>query len=248
MKGFDSMEIKKIASKINYDLQTIILTVLSCFLVFAYLYGERGAYNIILESILVLLILAAVWILYLSKATLASYFVLLLSGYISGFYMFFNWILSFTIQFRFPGTFPWVNLILMFGSVYLVIMIVSLLFKDGFKFYRGNFTHYLLFLLFSILMFLEGGITYLVIVLLIEFVACNYKPLASCFLMLSKTIVFPFSLGRSLYLFGYKNVTFGTWFLTVIALIVISLIAIDLFKTYKNYLEDKKDFKVTIES
>lgn len=217
--------------------QTIILILLSAFYAFSILYYERGFADIFIKTIVVILVLLAVWSLFLNKShsNFASYFVLLLLGYVNGASGFINWLLSYSAEFGFIGNFPKMNFMLLLGSIYLAYMTVMYFLEEGFTFHKECFNLTQLLILFPILMFLTYGINALIAVLVIEFVACNYRPIASHFLMLSKSIVFPFGFIRVLYNNGFSMTTFGQWIITALAVYIIYLLIIDFFVEYKKH-------------
>src|SRR5690554_197225 len=227
-----------LAKKVSDKIQTIILILLSAFYVFKVLYNQTETSEVVLQSFVAALTLLAVWSLYILHSNFASYVVLLLIGYIDGAYNFLRWFLSFNFQNGFVGDFPWINLVLLVGSVYLFLMAISFFLHEGFTFNRECFNLTQLLILFPILMFLTYGMNILIAVLVVEFVACNYRPIASHFLMLSKSIVLPFALGKIIATEGIANTNFGHWFLTILALYIIFLIVIDFFKEYKKHKEE----------
>lgn len=237
------MDIRNLNKKINENVQTIILAVLSILYGFSYIYGLDNAYDFIVNTITILLVLAAVWTLFINPnhSNFASYFVLLFLGFISDVTIFFRWLFSLNLKTGFIGDFPWLSFILLPCAVYLAIMAVSVFLDEGFKFNRECFNLDQSLILFPILIFLESGINVLLAVLVVEFVACNYRPLASHFLMLSKTIVIPFMFFRILFKFGFSFLTMGHWLLTILAFYVMFLLFKDFYKAYIDYKNPKDE-------
>lgn len=243
------MKIKDLSKKTSRELQIVLLIGLSLYYIVAEIYGLRGAYNITLNVIVVALVLTAVWLLFLnvSHSNFASYLVLLLLGYIDGGHSFIRWLFSYSFQNGFTGNFPLRNFLLFIGSIYLTLMAISYFIDEGFRFHRECFNLDQLLILFPVLMFLTYGINILLAVLVVEFVACNYRPIASHFLMLSKTIVIPFAFVRTVVTFSVSSLNLGQWILTVLAVYVIFLIIKDFFKAYDEHKNSDGSCEVTIE-
>lgn len=231
------MNIRNLNKSLNATTQTIILAVLSILFGVFFIVGRDTAYDIILGLIIVLLVLAAVWILFINPnySNFASYFSLLALGFINGAYSFLRWFFSLNIKTGFRDDFPWLNFIVLFGAIYLIIMLISILLDDGFQFNKEHFKFDQLFILFPVLIFLNYGFNTLLTFLVIEFIAYNYSPRASHFLMLSKSIVLPFSFFRFIYHVGFSFLSLGDWLFTILAFYVIFLILKDLYIHYKHY-------------
>lgn len=228
------MNIKNLNKKINTKTQIIILAILSALYAFSSIYGLGSAYDYIVNSIVVVLVLIAVWALFINAnhSNFASYFVLLLLGFIDDVSISIKWLFSLNLETGFNSDFPWLSFILIPGAIYLAIMAISVFLDDGFKFNPACFNLDQLIILFPILIFLTYGINYLLAVLIIEFIACNYRPAASHFLMLSKSIIIPLSFFQLLFKEGLTALTIGTWLLASLAIYVIILIVIDLIKEF----------------
>lgn len=231
------MDIKNLNKKINKNTQIIILAIMSMLYIFSSVYGLNTAYDYISNFIVVTLVLMAVWALFINvdHSNFASYFVLLMLGFIDHVSIFIRWLFSFNIDLGFTGSFPWLSFILVPFAIYSAIMAISVFLDEGFEFNRECFNLDQLIILFPILMFLTYGINVLIAVLVVEFVACNYRPIASHFLMLSKTIVIPLSIVTVIFQGGASFLSLGNWLLSILAIYVIILISKDLIMDYKRY-------------
>lgn len=225
----------QLTKKFNEKVQTIILIVLSAYFIFATFYGEKSISNIFLKLTVVTLTLLAVWSLYISRFNFASYFVLLIIGFIDGAYSFISWLFLFNLKSGFWGKFPWLDLFLFFGSAYLLLMVILYFKEDGIKFNKECFKLTPLLVLFPILIFITYGMTALIAILFVEYIVYFYKPLASCFLMLSKAVIIPFRFAVKLKNFGFSNTTYGDWFLLLLVSYIILLIGIELYNEYKTF-------------
>lgn len=237
------MSIKSLNRKINKKTQAIILVVLSLLYGFSSIYNSIDTLDYLINSIVVILVLIAVWILFINArhSNFASYFVLLLLGFIDHVTIFFKWLFSLNLSNGFIVDFPWLSVILLPFAIYLAIMSISVFIDDGFQFNRECFNLDQLIILFPILMFLTYGINVLLAVLVIEFVACNYRPIASHFLMFSKSIVIPFTFFKILYKDGISALNMGNWLLSILAVYVILLILKDLVEDYKKHKNIDRD-------
>ena len=237
------MNIKTLNQKISKRTQTVILAILSLLYGFSSIYGSSSAYDYVMNTIIVLLVLTAVWILFINArhSNFASYFVLLLLGFIDHVTTFFKWLFSLNPTTGFIIEFPWLSFILLPCAIYLIIMSISVFIDDGFQFNRECFDLDQLIILFPILMFLTYGTNVLLAVLVIEFVACNYRPIASHFLMFSKSIVIPFTFFRILFQDGLSALNIGNWLLGVLAVYIIILILIDFVDDYKKHKHLESD-------
>lgn len=237
------MNIRNLNTKINRNIQAIILVILSGLYGFSSIYGSLDAYDYVVNSIVVFLVLLAVWALFIHKnhSNFASYLVLLLLGFIDHAFNFIKWGFSLNFETGFVGAFPWLDFVLMLGSIYLILISISVFLDDGFKFNKECFRFDQLIVLFPILMFLTYGINVLLAVLVVEFIACNYRPIASHFLMFSKSIIIPFTFFRLWYQNGISSLNIGNWILAILALYVIVLIIIDLINDYKYFKSSQSD-------
>ncbi len=220
----------------NYIAELIILAGLSLFAVFISLFNQN-ANSVLLffqNSIVILLTLAAVWLLFYNENYLASYLILFLAIYSKGLYSFIAFIASFNFsELKFMIGFDWTTVISSLAAAYLMIVIVLYFKKDGFSFNKENFQIDQLLLFFPLFIFLSFGIEMLIYVALIEFIAINYKKMASLALMLSKVIVSPFNFTFKLVNSGFTLITSKDIVLLALAIYVIFLIvkkAIYLFK------------------
>lgn len=227
------MQVKILNGKINRKLQTVIFITLSAFYFFSKLYGYNDVFNLILNSSIAILVLIAVWKLFLNHFNFASYFVLLIIGYFDGAFEFVEFLLSYNFTSGFALSFSWVNLVLLLGSIYLIIRAIYFFHEEGgLTFNRESFNLDLLLILFSGLIFLSYGANTLIAVLIVEVIAWNYRPLASHFLMLSKSIIFPFNFIKVAIEGNLLNNSADFWITAILGVFVIFLIVKDFYSEY----------------
>lgn len=238
------MELKFTTHKINRNLQTIIFIVLSAFYFFSNLYNQEGFLDISLNIIIGSLVLVAVWKLFINHFNFASYFVLLIIGYFDGAFEFIKYLLSFNMTSGFALSFSWINLVFLVGSIFLILMAIYFFHEEGgLTFNKESFNLDLLLILFSVLIFLSYGANTLIAVLIVEVVAWNYRPLSSHYLMLSKSIVFPFKFIKVALDGNLLNNSAYFWITSILAVFVIFLIIKDFYSEYTKpkecHIDDK---------
>ena len=169
-------------------------------------------------------------------------------GYFDGAFKFIEYLLSYNVNSGFTLSFSWVNLVLLLGSIFLILMAVYFFHEEGgLTFNKGTFNLDLLLILFSTLIFLSYGANTLIAVLIVEVVAWNYRPLSSHYLMLSKSIVFPFTFVKYAVEGNLLNNSANFWVTSILAVFVIFLIIKDFYSEYTKPTECKIDDKPLIE-
>ncbi|NLN50836.1 MAG: hypothetical protein GX149_04360 [Acholeplasmataceae bacterium] len=228
------MHLKKTSQKLNIYVQIGVLAALSI-LAFVYeIYGNTEVIPALQESFTILLSLAAVWFLFKEKHYFAAYAILFLLVYASGLYSFIAWFFSLNFSSsRFLFNFSWFYPFLALGAIYLLLLMISYLLNSRFHFNSQNFKLTPLIIAFSVLMFLTHNIVTFIFIAVVEFIAINYKKLASLFLMLGKSIVVPFTLLRLIVNGNIKTTTTGLWLLTFLAFYVIFLIVQEMIVIFK---------------
>lgn len=217
--------IRDLHKKIGFIPQIVILAVLSSFFLFYELYFSGEGFLNVLEALLTTtLVLGAVWVLFFDEHYLASYLILFLSAYAFGLHSFVEWMFSYNFGVGKFSDFEWSDFILLIGAIYLALIIVSYFLKDGFKVNKENFQLDLLIILFSILMFFGTGVVSFIYIAVIEFIAINFKKMASLMLMLSKSLIYVFSLFRFIFNDIVKYTSISNWLLAALSIVVIVLI------------------------
>ncbi len=190
---------KQLNQKINISIQLIILGLLSGFAIYCASLNQDDIFSLLFALICPVLSLGAVWILVKEKHYLAAYLIMFLLFYANNLFVFFHWIFSFDISLsQTPSDFPWLVFFGFIGGVYLLLLIISNLLDKGFIFNPKNFKFDQLILFFALLIYFSHGIEFFVFVVAVEFVAINYKKLASLFLMLAKSLVIPLNFIKAL--------------------------------------------------
>lgn len=173
------------------EVETIVLIVLSAFVLFVSVFRLNSVVGVILAFLTTALILLSVWLLYFNKNYLASYLVLGLTIYFRGFYQLISFIFSFSFGGSMTVAFDWVNIILALGSGYLGYLIVVHYLKDRISFNKDKFKLDLLMLAFAGFAFLSEGVEGLIYLAIVCFIAGNFKTEALLAIMLSKAITPP---------------------------------------------------------
>lgn len=238
------MKIRHLNKKINLNVQAIILLVLTFIYLFFTLYNNEASLVFSIQQALVsLLILGAVWLLFKEKFYLASYSVFFLLIFGDAPFSFMRWLLSFDFKAGFTGGFPIKNFIYTIGAVYLGLMILSLLLDEGFDFHKENFYVDALLIAFTILMFLTTTLNTFLLIVLVEFIAINYKKEALLLLMLSKSLTMPFLLINILLTPNTKKFILNVWMLSALSVVVIVLIVLKFIslQNNKNIVEEPND-------
>lgn len=235
------MNIKELNKKLNTTVQGIILLVLSIIYLFITLYNNLPLVFSIEAAVVSLLILGAVWLLFKDGHYLASYSVLFLLVFGSAPFNFVRWILSFDTTLGYVGKFPFDGLIYTIGAVYLGLMILSLLLDEGFKFNKENFYIDKLMIAFTVLMFLTQTLNGFILVVLVKFMAINYKKESSLLLMASKSLTMPFILINMLTNSNLPNFSLNVYLLTAVSIVVLVFIVMKFLELQKAKKPDEQE-------
>lgn len=223
--------IKKFSSMINQQIQMVILAVLSMIGLYVYVAGANGFLPVIIALLPILLILTAVWLLFLDKKILESYIIIFMLIFANGLTNFLGWIFSYHFFFEdFQVAFSINTLLLLVGCLYLGLMIVSYLMNGGLSVSIKKIDFMLLFLLFALYLYLDAGIVNLLLNGFYLFLAINASNKFAAFaLMLRLVIATPLIIIQRFIDEAAKFTTIYTWLMeafeiALIVLIVLSLI------------------------
>jgi hypothetical protein len=227
--------VKSLSTKINSQMQMIGLVVLSMIGLYLYLGGADDVLEVTQNLLPIILILGAVWLLFLNKKPLAAHAVLFLVVFANGLNAFINWLFSYHFFFEdFIVNFSINTVMILIACVYLGAIIMSYLLTDGFKVELKNPGHSLLLLLFALYIYLDRGFNALLIVSLYVFLAFNAKqPVAALSLMLCNIITVPFIVVRRFIDEAAKFTTIHDWIMDAFALFLIYLIIVSLLPSLK---------------
>lgn len=218
--------VKSFKSVVNEQIQLIVLVVLSLVALYAYVGSARGILGFMQGFLPVLLVLGAIWLLYIKKKYLAAHLVMFLIIFADGLGQFVRWLFSYHFFFKsFQITFD-LNLILsLLACAYLIVIILSYVLNDGIHMHVVKPSIILLILVFLLYHYLRDGLYVMLIVGLYVLISLNEDgpELAALLLMLSSVINTPF---RILARFIDKTTQFTTvfvWLMDVYALGLIGL-------------------------
>ena len=222
--------IKKFSTTINYQFQMVILAVLSIVTLYVYLSSVNDFLDFIIAFLPIALVLLAVWLLYLDKKVLESYIIIFLLVFANGLSSFVEWLFSYHFSLEaFLITFHLNILLLLLGSLYLGIMIVSYMMNQGLKLELKKMSHLLLILLFALYLYLSFGFVNLLLNALIIVLAMSASNKYAMFaLMLRVVIASPFVIIERFVDKLAKFTTIHDWLMNAfeIALIVLMVLAI----------------------
>lgn len=227
--------VKSLSTKINQQMQMIGLVVLSMIGLYLYVDGADDVLEVIQALLPILLILGAVWLLYLNKKPFASHAVLFLVVFANGLNNFLNWIFSYHFFFEdFLVNFSINTLLTLIACLYLGAMLLSFLLNDGYKIELKNPGKPLLILLFALYIYLDNGFASLIFISIYVFIAFNEKqPVAALALMLCQVITVPFIVVRRFIDEAAKFTTIYNWILDAFAIFLIYLIIVNLLPSLK---------------
>lgn len=216
---------RKLAQKLNPTIQIIILFILCLFPLYMVISNPDEPVFLIQKILSIILIIIALILLLIDKYYFASYTILFLLVYTHGLFDFSKWLLSFNFAtFSFMKSFSWPSLVYFLGGIYLLLMSISYLLNGAFTLNKKNLKLDCLIIFFSLLLFLEDGIYTFVFIAVVEFIAIDYKKLASLFLMLAKAIIMPFTFLSLALKTTLQEIPFYNYFMLLLALYVIFLI------------------------
>ncbi len=226
--------VKSLSQKIGEQVQLVILAVLSVVAIYIAVGSSSGVLDVISDLLPILLVLSAVWLLFIKKKILASYVVLLLLVFSNGINIFINWLFSYHFFLeRFSYTFSINTIFLLVGCIYLMVMIASLLMTEGIKLEIKKLDMVLLLLLFGLYVYINNSFTSLIFVGIYLFFALNAgEKLAALALMLSGIIATPFIIFQRFVDNAAKMTTIHMWLTDAFALFLIYFVimhAIPLF-------------------
>lgn len=227
--------VKSLSTKINHQMQMIGLVVLSMIGLYLYVDGADDVLEVIQDLLPILLILGAVWLLFLNKKPLAAHAVLFLVVFANGLNNFLNWIFSYHFFFEeFLVDFSINTLLILLACLYLGSMILSFLLNEGYKVEIKNPGMPLLLLLFALYIYLDNGFASLIFVSIYVFLAFSAKqPVAALALMLCNVITVPFIVVRRFIDEAAKFTTIYNWILDAFAIFLIYLIIVNLLPALK---------------
>ncbi len=222
--------VKKMSTTISDQIQMVILAVLSVVTLYVYLSGVNDVLDFIIAFLPIALVLVAVWLLYLDKKVLESYIIIFLVVFANGLTGFIEWLFSYHFSLeQFLITFNINLLLLLLGSIYLGVMIVSYIMNQGLKLEFKIIEHLLLILLFALYLYLANGIVNLLINGLLIVLALSASNKYAMFaLLLRLVIASPFIIIRRFVDKVAKFTTIHDWLMNVfeIALIVLLVLTI----------------------
>ena len=222
--------VKKMSTTISDQIQMVILAVLSVVTLYVYLSGVNDVLDFIIAFLPIALVLVAVWLLYLDKKVLESYIIIFLVVFANGLTGFIEWLFSYHFSLeQFLITFNINLLLLLLGSIYLGVMIVSYIMNQGLKLEFKRIEHLLLILLFALYLYLANGIVNLLINGLLIVLALSASNKYAMFaLLLRLVIASPFIIIRRFVDKVAKFTTIHDWLMNVfeIALIVLLVLTI----------------------
>jgi len=227
--------VKSLSTKINHQMQMIGLVVLSMIGLYLYVDGADDVLEVIQDLLPIVLILGAVWLLFLNKKPLAAHAVLFLVVFANGLNNFLNWIFSYHFFFEeFLVDFSINTLLILLACLYLGSMILSFLLNEGYKVEIKNPGMPLLLLLFASYIYLDNGFASLIFVSIYVFLAFSAKqPVAALALMLCNVITVPFIVVRRFIDEAAKFTTIYNWILDAFAIFLIYLIIVNLLPALK---------------
>ncbi len=209
----------------NKTLQVVILSFLCLFFLFTTITSGLDLIDLIEASVASILITIAIFLLIHEKHYFAAHSILFLLVYANGLFDFIQWLLSFNFEtFSFGSDFSWSIAFFALAGLYLLLTSLIYLFNGDFTFNKKNFKIDQLILFFYLLIFLDHGIYYFIFVAVVEFIAINYKKLASLSLMLAKSIAIPFTFGKLVWEKPLLQIPIFNYFLLLLAFYVIFLI------------------------
>lgn len=224
------------------DLNIIELVVLAVISLFALIITAVYAGSVVIgigSFLVTSLLLGAVWLLFLKNHRLASYLILGFGWAFFGIQGLLQTALSFNFSYKqFFSGFDWVDLVKTFISVYIGFFIYLYFKEEGFKFNKENFVLSPLNIVFTAFVFFDYGITSMIYILAIQFIALNYMKESSLVLMVSKALIPIYLLINLLTMQdGYKLLTINS--INVIGL-AIAIIVLAIITTVKLFSKTDK--------
>ena len=223
---------KSLSSKLSYEIQMVILAVLSMIALFVYVDGITGFFNVLNALLPITLILIAVWLLFIKKNYMVSYIILFLFVFGQGLRTFIQWMLSYHFFFEdFMMTFSLNMLLVLAACLYLLLMMISIYFVEGFKIQIKAWDLPMLGLLFGLYVYFNQGLLMLLFTVLYVILSESTGiRLATLALMLSQVVTIPFIVIQRFIDDAAKNTRIFDWVMNVFGLVVIYFIVIALIK------------------
>lgn len=223
---------KSLSSKLSYEIQMVILAVLSMIALFVYVDGITGFFNVLNALLPITLILIAIWLLFIKKNHMISYIILFLFVFGQGLRTFIQWMLSYHFLFEdFMMTFTLNMLLVLFACLYLLFMMISIYLNEGFKVQIKPWNLPLLGLLFGLYVYFNQGLLMLLLTILYVILSeSTGQRLATLALMLSQVVTIPFIVIQRFIDDAAKNTRIFDWVMNVFGLVIIYFIVAALIK------------------
>lgn len=220
--------VKGFSTKLSLQIQMLILVLISVYVFFIGLRNQADFIDILQGILPRLLILGAVWLLFLGKKVLASYLILFLMQFSSGITDLVEWMFSYSIGSNDFFIFDFTLIINAVICAYLAILVVSIFFKDGFKIQPLNVKKsslWMLYAFFMLYIYINNSFTSVLIISLFLFIIYNARSIkALLFIMACYLISIPFNMIERFVDSTAKFVRINIWLTDLFGLFILYLI------------------------
>lgn len=220
--------VKGFSTKLSLQIQMLILALVSVFVLFIGLRNQTDIIDILQGILPRLLILGAVWLMFLGKKVLAAYLILFLMQFSSGVTDLVEWVFSYSIGANDFFLFDFTLIINAVICAYLAILILSIFLIDGYKIQPLNIKKsslWILYAFFMLYIYINNSFASVILITLYLFIIYNARSLkALLFLMACYVVNIPLNIVERFIDNTWKFVRINVWLTDFFGIFILYLI------------------------
>jgi hypothetical protein len=220
--------VKGFSTKLSLQIQMLILALVSLYVLFIGLQNQTDIIDILQGLLPKLLILGAVWLLFLGKKILAAYLVLFFMQFSSGVTDLVEWVLSYSIGANDFFLFDFTLIVNAVICAYLAILILSIFLIDGYKIQPLNIKKsslWILYAFFMLYIYINNSFASVILITLYLFIIYNARSIkALLFLMACYLINIPLNIVERFIDNTAKFVRINIWVADFLGIFILYLI------------------------